>query len=246
MLLSLLARAEAEPAAVRLWSFGGGSRCAAQTPPHYVVIGDLTPEDCAALARETKGLDALGGLGPEPEITIFAEAMRAEGVPLENFTPQRIHALTAAPIFPNSPGHGRPARANDLDIYVEWTIAFCLEAGLAEGAPSAESLRQNGPRKDLYFWEVDGRPVSMAAITRESANGGNISLVYTTPAERGRGYGGSITAHLAQEIFSRGKTLAFLYTDLRNPISNRVYAKIGFRPLCDTSAYARAKRPSKT
>jgi hypothetical protein len=42
-------------------------------------------------------------------------------------------------------------------------------------------------------------------------------------------------------IFAEGKTAACLYTDLRNPASNRSYAKIGFNPACCSWHYARPR-----
>jgi len=39
-------------------------------------------------------------------------------------------------------------------------------------------------------------------------------------------------AAVADRIFAEGKEAACLYTDLRNPFSNRCYARIGFKPVC--------------
>ncbi len=44
-----------------------------------------------------------------------------------------------------------------------------------------------------------------------------------------------------ERLFAEDKTTICLYTDLRNPISNRCYAKIGFKPYCDSWHYLRAK-----
>jgi predicted GNAT family acetyltransferase len=84
----------------------------------------------------------------------------------------------------------------------------------------------------------DNLPVAMAAIVRRIANTAAISFVYTPPPWRGRGYAGSVTAALVEYIFSQGRTTACLYTDLRNPFSNRCYAKIGFQPVCDALSYS--------
>lgn len=241
LLLGILARGEEDASRARFWSLGPGARCAGQTPPHFIAIADLTEDDCDRLAHEVKDLDFLGCIGPAPIAARFAAALGREGLPHELQMPQRIHTLQTRPIYPGSPGHARPMNLQDMETYVAWTIAFCVECGLAEGPPSAEVLRAGAAERQLYFWEVDERPVAMASLTRETANGANISLVYTPPSERGRGYGGSITAHVADQIFTRGKRQAFLYTDLRNPVSNRVYEKIGFRPHCDTSSYLRLR-----
>jgi predicted GNAT family acetyltransferase len=77
----------------------------------------------------------------------------------------------------------------------------------------------------------------MAAIVRRLRHTGAIGAVYTLPAHRGRGYAGSVTAAVAERIFAEGKTAVCLYTDLRNPMSNRCYAKIGFQPYCDSWHY---------
>ncbi len=90
------------------------------------------------------------------------------------------------------------------------------------------------------FWIVDGKPVAMAGISRRTRNTGVISGVYTPPALRGFGYAGSVTAAVAEQIFAEGRTAACLYTDLRNPYSNRCYARIGFRPVCRSWHYLRA------
>jgi hypothetical protein len=45
----------------------------------------------------------------------------------------------------------------------------------------------------------------------------------------------AVTAAVIESVFAEGKTMACLYTDLRNPSSNRCYARIGFRPVCDSA-----------
>ena len=67
-----------------------------------------------------------------------------------------------------------------------------------------------------------------------------IASVYTPPDRRGRGFAGSATASLAEWAFAEGKNAVCLYTDLRNPYSNRCYAKIGFKPYSDSLHYLRA------
>jgi RimJ/RimL family protein N-acetyltransferase len=72
-----------------------------------------------------------------------------------------------------------------------------------------------------------------------AALAGAISVVYTPPEQRGRGYAGSVTAAAADRIFAEGRT-ACLHADRRNPISNRCYARIGFRPHCEAWHYRRS------
>jgi len=51
--------------------------------------------------------------------------------------------------------------------------------------------------------------------------------------------GPSTIPDLVARIYAEGRTIACLYTDLRNPFSNRCYAKIGFRPVCTSLHFHR-------
>ena len=81
-------------------------------------------------------------------------------------------------------------------------------------------------------------PWPASCVARHTAA---IAAVYTPPDLRRRGYAGSVTAAVAELAFAQGKRTACLYTDLRNPFSNRCYAKIGFEPVCDSLHYPRAE-----
>jgi len=88
------------------------------------------------------------------------------------------------------------------------------------------------------LWIVEGEPVSMAGIARRLTHTAAIAPVYTPAHLRQRGYAGSVTAAVVERIFAEGKTIACLYTDMRNPFSNRCYARVGFKPVCESWHYA--------
>ena len=50
------------------------------------------------------------------------------------------------------------------------------------------------------------------------------------PAARGRGYATALVAALARALLAAGRRRLFLVTDVANPTSNAIYARIGFRP----------------
>ena len=60
--------------------------------------------------------------------------------------------------------------------------------------------------------------------------------MYTLPERRGSGYATALVAELAQELLARGKRSLFLTTDIANPVSNAIYARIGFRAENDDCA----------
>ena len=89
---------------------------------------------------------------------------------------------------------------------------------------------------------VGEEPMSTAAIVRRTRHSGGISAVFTPLALRGKGYAGAVTAAVVEYLFDEGKSIACINTDLRNPFSNRCYAKIGFRPVCDTVFFPRLRK----
>lgn len=239
LMLGLLDRARKDPSRVRLWSLGEGAECAVQTPPHLIVLGDLSVSQCAALAAAVAPLDFLGCIGSGDVPERFVAALAMQGVKLKLGMPQRIYALSQPPAFPKVPGRGRVARPEDKETYIDWVIAFGVEANTHQPPPKREDLEKSVFDRPVFFWEVDGQIVSVAARTRETKDGSNISLVYTPPALRGRGYAAAATAFACANVFDSGKSLAFLYTDLRNPTSNKIYQRLGFTPWCDASTYVR-------
>jgi predicted GNAT family acetyltransferase len=61
--------------------------------------------------------------------------------------------------------------------------------------------------------------------------------VYTPKAKRGRGYATALVAAASHELLARGARRVFLTTDVANPVSNAIYARVGFRPVDDMVAY---------
>lgn len=241
LMLGLLNRAKANPHKLRLWSLGEGTACAVQTPPHYVVLGDLNRSQSESLAKELVGLDFTGCLGAGESAVFVTESLRKLGIPMELEMPQRIYTLEKPPVYPKCEGKGREAQPTDVDLFVDWYQRFSIEAVPNDPPQERKKIEQSFAEKKIFFWEVSGSPVSMAARTRETKDGSNISIVYTPPELRGKGYAGSATAVACEDAFKEGKKVCFLYTDLRNPISNRVYQKIGFNPWCDSQIFSRPK-----
>ena len=89
----------------------------------------------------------------------------------------------------------------------------------------------------LVLWE-DGEPVSVAGYGGRTPNGIRVGPVYTPPELRGRGYASALVAGLSTMLLAEGRKFCFLYTDLANPTSNRIYEQIGYERVCDSAAIA--------
>jgi predicted GNAT family acetyltransferase len=77
------------------------------------------------------------------------------------------------------------------------------------------------------IWEDAGAPVSLAAW-RMAAGIGRVGPVYTPPEHRRHGYGAAVTSAATRAVLDTGGE-PILYTDLANPTSNAVYARLGYR-----------------
>ena len=78
----------------------------------------------------------------------------------------------------------------------------------------------------------------MAGCTGWTPRGVRINAVYTPPQSRRRGYASACVAALSQLLLGAGRQFCFLFTDLANPTSNRIYQQIGYRAVCDVDEYA--------
>jgi predicted GNAT family acetyltransferase len=242
LILGLLGRLlETDSPEVRLWTLGTPGQCALQTTPRNpIILGDLVAEQCYSFAEQTLNLDYPGVVGVDLTARLFAERASARGVKFAVPMPQVIQVLRDKPIYPAARGSARTVGGADADLFTEWMIAFFKEATPHDRVPTRENLERTAAAGNYQFWMVDGEPVSMAGIVRRTRRVAAVAVVYTPPALRRRGYGGSATAAVADEVFAEGRTVVCLYSDLRNPASNRCYAKIGFSPVHRAWHYLRA------
>jgi RimJ/RimL family protein N-acetyltransferase len=241
LILGILGRmAEDKRSDVRQWTLGAPGRCAVQMPPYPIVLGELGDTECRALAEQTLELDYPGVVGPELTAESFADRAGELGLGFLEPIPQQIHALTDMPIYPGAPGSARLVHPDDAHLFADWMTAFTHEAIPHDPVPSRERLFKLAGESRHVFWTVDDEPVSMAGIVRRTRHAAAIAAVYTPPELRGRGYAGSVTAAVVERVFAEGKSIACLNADLRNPFSNRCYAKIGFKPVCSSWHYPRA------
>lgn len=176
--------------------------------------------------------------GPLPAATAFTDLwQKRRAVRAHIAMRTRIYELWSVVPPAGVPGTMRPAREEDLPLLADWASAFHAEAAPHDPPPDpqamVERLRESGT---LVVWDHQG-PVSMAGSSRRSARGATVSLVYTPPVCRGRGYASACVAALSQLLLDRGCAFCTLYTDLANPTSNEIYRRIGYRPLADCAVY---------
>lgn len=225
---------------------GAPLAAALRTPPHDLILSRV--DDLAALPLLVDDLSATypqglsGVLGPREEAGALAAqwAARHRLVPRRAMA-ERVHSLESVTPPRGVPGAPRPAVEGDRALLVAWTLAFHVDAlqpiEEERAADLVASGLPEGPVRGIRVWEDEGRPVSMAIWTGPTPTGVRIGGVYTPPERRGRGYASACVAALSQELLDRGRRRVFLFTDLKNPVSNRIYARIGYRPAGDVDRW---------
>ena len=223
------------------WTVGPAGHCAVKSPGRGILLGDLDRGECEELARTTRDLDYPGVAGAGETAIWFARHAAKLGVNFGEGHAQRIHVLTKPPHYPAGDGSPRIATTTDAPLLFEWMMAFHDEAVPHDPPPERSNIEQLAASGRCVLWMRGGRPVSFAALIRSLKRSAAIAPVYTPPEYRGKGYGGSATAAVADRIFAEGKTMVSLYTNLRNESAIRCYARIGFEPYCDAWYFLRAR-----
>ena len=174
---------------------------------------------------------------PVVESKVFAEKWSLLTGKSYQLRALRIFKLENVELSLKSKGNFRLATVNDKELLKSWHDAFNLEAlGKIESDSKSwvETILQ---KKTAYLWE-NQIPVSIACSTRSTPNGAGINMVYTPPEYRKKGYASACVAALSQTLLDKGYKFCFLFTDLSNPTSNKIYQEIGYKPLADWNNYS--------
>lgn len=209
--------------------------CAWRTPPHKLGITRIPMESIPILVDLIASVytELPGVLGTETEVVQFAECWsQISGCSWALGMRLRIHVLEKVKLpVSSSIGKLRLARNEDLSLLTHWIELFAKEIGLPEADPKrkAEVLIRDAA---IFLWE-DSHPLSMVGLPGKTPNGVRVGYVFTPIEFRKNGYATNAVAFLSERILKEGSRFCFLYTDLSNPTSNAIYARIGYMPISD-------------
>ena len=217
-------------------------------PPYLPAVGEPAAVALAgAWAATGRPVDAVRG--DVPAVAAFArrwcELTGATAVQVED---EGVHVLDTLRPPSGVPGRlrppGRPSPAQAREV-LAWLVDFLAEAlpGVPHG-DTEESVAARLASGRLLVWEDGGRPVSMAGWRPPYAGIGRVGPVYTPPAHRGHGYAAAVTAAASQAVLTAGAR-CMLFTDLANPTSNRLYARLGYRLVGGAATWRVAPAPAE-
>lgn len=215
------------------------------TPPHNIIVYGARDDVDEALGMLVENLRANhwpipGAIGAVPIVDTFARVWsNVTGQTARRSMNERVFELDKVVAPPPAPGRLRVATEDDYELVKKWLTAFRDEAGGGEqAAPVEQVARGKITDREIYLWELpDGSVVSLAGKTRPVLHVISVGPVYTPPEARGKGYASNCVAALSQLLLDQGWRYCSLFTDLANPVSNSIYQKIGYRPVCDYNMY---------
>ena len=234
---------------VRFWVVRDGGEpvaAALRTEPYDLVLGDPDTEAALGVLLDAVVADdpaSPGVVGNVPHVRRAAETMAAAtGRDPEPVLSQGVYGLTSVVEVPRASGSARAAGAGDGGFLAGWLRAF-----LEEAVPDPETelariertvrTRLEADDAGFWLWEDRGEPVSLSGYGGPTATGIRVGPVYTPPEHRGRGYATTLVADQSRWLLQSGHRACFLFTDLTNPTSNRIYPRIGYERVCDSAVY---------
>jgi predicted GNAT family acetyltransferase len=216
------------------------------TPPNGAVLSAVVDKAAIPLLVEDYAVmyDRLPStLGAIEDTKAFVELWHERtGQPYHLHMQQGIYQLNKVIPVQNVSGEYRIATVNERELMLDWALAFAAEAlneniSRDEYGKLIDRKLENNLTNCLRLWWDEGQPVAMITSTRPTPHGVTVTMVYTPPDLRGRGYASALTAAISQELLDSGRKFCFLYTDMSNPTSNKIYQNIGYELVCHQHFY---------
>ena len=218
-----------------IWRSAGSRGVAYQRGDQPVIVGDSAEAACVAfadlLAEEHPKLE--GVVGKLSACEAFAQRWRSlTGRAHRLRFHMRDHRLRKL-IAPSAVGGSmRVADANDRNGLLDMHRAFADEARVAMTPESRDRIVEERLAAGTFRIWNDVEDVAFAGFVRAGPDAARVAPVYTLPPFRAKGYGAALVGALCGDLIREGRQL-FLVTDLSNPTSNALYARLGFEPLED-------------
>lgn len=227
----LLGRAEIGAVMLAVEDDGRIRLAALMTPPYRLIVskGDREAIRCLIDGIGRDGIELPGVVGVVDMSEAFAGEWHAmTGQTIAPATEMTLYALEKVVMPAPVTGEFRQADESDFDRVAEWVGDFGKELSLPEHSRRQEVAEEKMTRRAVYFWDVDGAPVSMASFSAATGKGVRVNLVYTPPAARRKGYASACVAHMSRHLLESGRKWCAIFADVSNPTSNSIYRRMGY------------------
>ena len=232
-------RIELSPYFITVEENGKVQAAAMMTPPYNLVLTRAKRDALMEIVDQmlSKKIHLPGVNGPAETSQAFNEVWtKKTGRPFRAHRSLRLYQLRQVIPPPTVNGRIRLIANSDANILRGWIHNFNAEIGEQAEEDASKTFQRLLADRRLYVWE-DKDLCSIAAWGGPTSHGVRISLVYTPPELRQKGYATVCVATLSQLMLDSGKQFCCLFTNLSNPTSNRIYQRIGYEQVCDFNEY---------
>lgn len=217
------------------------------TPPFHLLVSEAADElavRCLAQAVHDDRGSIPGVTGERRTVNEFYRVWEdLTGATASLEMAQGVFSLETVSRIPVVAGSYRRATMDDLDLVVEWMLAFASEV-LPGGVEESYRFETIARRRleglggaGFWLWEIEGTSVAISGQSGPTGSGIRINSVYTPPAMRRNGYATALVARQSQWLLDNGYRFCFLFTDLANPTSNDIYRRIGYHQVTESAMY---------
>jgi uncharacterized protein len=215
---------------------------AIRTPPWRLVVSEMHhPGAVHQLVADLSETRLPGVVGPADAAGHFAEAWAEARLGTPRLTTHERSFRLRRVVAPRpTTGEMRQVVPEDRRVLADWIQAFHDEALSNNPPQDFDAMADRWIRnigRTAYLWWDEGRPVSLTGAGGLTPNGIRVGPVYTPPDARGRGYASNLVAQVSQLLLDSGRTFVFLFTDLANPTSNKIYQAMGYEPVGDVDEF---------
>ncbi|MBI1213335.1 MAG: GNAT family N-acetyltransferase [Alphaproteobacteria bacterium] len=210
---------------------------ALMTPPYVLNIADpgrgregVVP---LADALANHGYALPGCVSETPTADAFAAAWSARHPVRVELEHRHLLYQCESVIEPHAI-EGRLVRAQPANVerHVDWEVGFAIDIDAPSDQRERTLVEQRVRRwldaGVLFDWKVKDTATAHGVVLPIGKDGARVLAIYTPPEKRGRGYAQAMTAALTQRALDEGRWCT-LFTDADNPITNKIYPRIGYR-----------------
>lgn len=214
-------------------------------PPYVLPMAGDAARALASAVREQLDLRPGGVNGALPAGQQVA-AVFSERDDIEPALHHRLWEIREVTSQRPAPGQLRLVELAEAELAYAWLVNFHVEAEEQAGRTvdprdnegiTLAGVRQRIEDRRLWWWQdQQGRPVHLTGATLPAYGVSRVGPVYTPVEHRGHGYASNAVEQVSRLLLGAGERVC-LFTDQANPVSNAIYAAIGYRPVVDTANF---------
>jgi RimJ/RimL family protein N-acetyltransferase len=206
-----------------------------QAPAHLESLWRVAVQ---ASGRPIKGL-----IGPNDQVGVVKDLLNIKRSDMQMDETENLYNLPLRDLIVpddlrSGRVRGRRIEPRDLELVLEWTIAYDVEALKEVDSPELREQNRVSIERAMregrtWLLEDQGEPVACSSFNTAIREAVQVGGVWTPPELRRHGYGRAVVAASLLDARAEGVTQAILFTGEDNVPAQKAYIALGFRHVGD-------------